>query len=107
MEYSGSGNWYAPKQLEAEGKFVMGNVNRRASRVPKERIGGLDDGAMESRRVGRGGAGNFIWEAEMEKRALAEKEKKVEEIHMDILKGVEAGLAKPGKAFLKAEIVKE
>jgi len=43
----------------------------------------------------------------MAKKAEADKVKKEEAIHKGIMKDVEAGLAKPGKAFLKAEILKE
>lgn len=46
-------------------------------------------------------------EKELEKKRQLEKKQQEETIHADILKDVEAGLARPGKAFLKAEVLKE
>jgi hypothetical protein len=64
-------------------------------------------GDRESRWVGRGGAGNFVRETEAEARARRQKVVIENRLQESVAKNVEAALAKPGKAFLKADVLKE
>jgi hypothetical protein len=57
--------------------------------------------------MGRGGAGNFAWETEGEARAKREAVERESRLQESVLKDVDAILTKPGKAFLKADVVKE
>lgn len=68
--------------------------------------GGGHSGVAKS---GRGGAGNFDWAGEREKaEELAKKEREQQaSIQQDILRNIEKGLAKPGRAVLKNETIKE
>jgi hypothetical protein len=61
----------------------------------------------ENRLIGRGGAGNFVWETEADIRAKRDGAKKQTSIAEDVAKDVEAMLAKPGRAVLRADGLKE
>jgi hypothetical protein len=62
---------------------------------------------LPTARTGRGGAGNFVWEDEAREKAQKAAEDRERGIQESAAKNVETLLAKPGKAVLKAETVKE
>jgi hypothetical protein len=95
----GAGNWFSPKDLNETGSFVTTDdpsVPAKAEKAAHTEI------VSETRHRGRGGAGNFIWSQEEEERQKRESEDKEIELKEMVAKDVEAGLAKPSRAFMYA-----
>jgi len=121
VNFSGAGNWYSPRDLVEGGTFVnttdtasvpssatpaeLSNATSIVGTVRNEPI--IGGGSGESRKMGRGGAGNFVWETEKERLSEEERKEREEAIQQSIQQDVEIGLAKPGRAVLKHETVKE
>jgi hypothetical protein len=95
---SGAGNWYSPPALAAAGTFANSGDGSTGA-VP--RIVKAAESGMQA--TGRGGAGNFVWGAEGGMPGGSESRAKEEAMRTDIVREVEAGLAKPGRVVLKAE----
>jgi len=110
----GAGNWFSPTTLATAGQFASSNKaitsssssSQQPSGSPNTRLA-LVPAEQPSRQVGRGGAGNFVWETEAEQKAKADAIEKAYRIHDRVLKDVEAQIAKPGRAILKADGLKE
>jgi hypothetical protein len=97
MGRGGAGNWFSPKDLNESGNFVTTDdpsATAKAEKVAQTEI------VSETRHRGRGGAGNFIWSQEDEERSKRESEDKEIELKEMVARDVEAGLSKPGRAFL-------
>jgi hypothetical protein len=97
MGRGGAGNWFSPKDLKETGDFVTtddASAPAKAEKLAQTEI------VSETRHRGRGGAGNFIWSQEDEERSKRENEDKEIELKEMVARDVEAGLAKPGRAFL-------
>lgn len=92
MGRGGSGNWYEPKVLAETGAFSAPEAPESAKPVPANK-----ELVSDTRRRGRGGAGNFVWDEEDNNRE-AEEVKEIELKEM-VVKDVEKGLTKPPRAM--------
>jgi hypothetical protein len=102
----GAGNWYSPATLGASGQFTSSGEDTSSPTTAQQAPLG-SAGEIPTRRAGRGGAGNFVWEDERQEKAKRAPEERDKGIHESAAKNVETLLAKPGKAVLKAKTVKE
>ncbi|KAF2029309.1 hypothetical protein EK21DRAFT_113040 [Setomelanomma holmii] len=108
MGRGGSGNWYKPSELEKDGTFTQPPDSTAIPTSSKPQISTPwhpEGQELPVARSGRGGAGNFVWKSEEEVRREQEgrelDEIKVKErVREDVERGVEEGLARPGKAIV-------
>jgi GTPase involved in cell partitioning and DNA repair len=110
MGRGGAGNWYQPTELQKEGTFTQA-VDATAiptSSKPQVSIPWHPEGQeLPVARNGRGGAGNFVWKSEEQKKGQSEdEEKRVEGMRDEVERSVEAGLTKPPGALLGRETQK-
>ncbi|KAF2264883.1 hypothetical protein CC78DRAFT_532751 [Lojkania enalia] len=107
MGRGGAGNWYQPKELSNEGTFTQTSDSTALPTTSTPNISTPwhpENQQMPIARVGRGGAGNFVWQdedKELERRGNEERVKKGLEEKVE--RDVEAGLAKPRAAVLGGE----
>ena len=92
MGRGGAGNWYSPKELSETGKFETSNQQGPVEKEP-----------AETRRTGRGGAGNFVWDDEENEKTRQQKEEMEIELKDMVAKDVEAGLPRPDRVFVRPE----
>jgi hypothetical protein len=104
MGRGGSGNWYEPKVLSQTGTFTTPDASSTTkpsslSDKDREAISG-----SETRKMGRGGAGNFVWSQEEEERRKEEGVKEIELKEM-VARDVEAALPRPERVVARKEKV--
>jgi hypothetical protein len=92
----------APASQLNNATSIAGTSSQGAARIQP-----IASGNRATPKMGRGGAGNFFWENEQERLEEVEKKEREEAIQQDILKHVDSGLARPGRAVLKHEYAKE
>jgi len=97
MGRGGAGNWYEPKELAKTGTFETSPEQTSIAGPPVDR-----EVVSDTRRRGRGGAGNFVYEEE-DQGAKQKKEEMEIELKDMVAKDVEAGLARPGRAYVRQE----
>jgi len=109
----GAGNWFSPANLTTAGAFTTTDKSAPPSssasskpRAPRS-VAQVPVAEQPSRITGRGGAGNFVWETEAEQKAKVDAIEKMYSIHDGVLRDVEEQLARPGKARLKADGLKD
>ncbi|CAN9225272.1 hypothetical protein CC77DRAFT_1017879 [Alternaria alternata] len=110
MGRGGAGNWYQPTELQKEGTFTQA-VDATAiptSSKPQISTPWHPEGQeMPVARSGRGGAGNFVWKSEEQKKGQRDdEERRIEGLRDEVERSVEAGLAKPPFALLGRETQK-
>lgn len=93
MGRGGAGNWYSPKELSQTGNFETSSQSTASEK----------DAGTETRRTGRGGAGNFVWDDEESEKNRQQKEETEIELKDMIAKDVEAGLPRPDRAFMRPD----
>ncbi|TID24392.1 hypothetical protein E2P81_ATG02695 [Venturia nashicola] len=89
MGRGGSGNWYEPKILAETGAFSAPEAPESTKPLQASK-----EGVSDTRRRGRGGAGNFVWD-EDESRNGKDGEVKEIELKEMVVRDVEKGLTKP------------
>lgn len=96
MGRGGSGNWYEPKVLAQTGQFSAPEAPEamKPIRADKEVV-------ADTRRRGRGGAGNFVWDEDGEEEESA-KEIELKEM---VVRDVEAQLPRPPRVVQRTEKV--
>jgi hypothetical protein len=100
----GAGNWYQPAELTAQGLEQVASPDATSPVSPPSTPGiGISKrvlgGAKPAYRGGRGGAGNYTDFAEEERRRREREEVERRETEERITRDVEAGLARPPKAY--------
>ena len=95
--FSGAGNWSSSREL-SESESIASTTDPTSVRSTS-----ANQGSGETRYIGRGGAGNYQWNAEKEARAKQEIEQKEFELKELVKKDVETGLTPPNKAYLGNE----
>jgi hypothetical protein len=108
MGRGGAGNWYQPASLEKGGVFSQPADATAIPTAAKPQISTPwhpEGQEMPVARAGRGGAGNFVWKnAVGDKGDVEGEEKKFREVvALEVERGVEAGLQRPGAAVLSGE----
>ncbi|QDS73691.1 hypothetical protein FKW77_003033 [Venturia effusa] len=90
MGRGGSGNWYEPKTLAETGAFSAPEApeSTKPLHASKEIV-------SDTRRRGRGGAGNFVWDEGGDEKEAAREEVKEIELKEMVARDVEAGLMRP------------
>jgi len=91
----GAGNWFQPAELSSQGLVQAANSSATATEAPRK-------GAVLSKptyRGGRGGAGNYVDFAAQEREKREEEERRRREMEARIGMDVEAGLARPARAY--------
>jgi hypothetical protein len=99
MGRGGSGNWYEPKILAQTGNFSAPEApeSLKAIRADKEVV-------TDTRRRGRGGAGNFVWDEDADGEGAGESVKEIELKEM-VVRDVEAQLPRPPRVVQRTEKV--
>ncbi|KAF2273638.1 uncharacterized protein EI97DRAFT_382968 [Westerdykella ornata] len=105
MGRGGAGNWYQPHELSHSGSFNQTSDSTAApSATSKPQVStpwhpeGVE---LPVARAGRGGAGNFVWKQEEEKRKEEEREEEeTRRIEGEVERVVAEGLKMPARAVL-------
>ncbi|KAH4897295.1 hypothetical protein HBI80_198170 [Parastagonospora nodorum] len=108
MGRGGTGNWYQPTELQKEGTFTQPSDSTAIPTSSKPQVSTPwhpESQELPVARSGRGGAGNFVWKSEEQVRREREGRemdeiKKKEKVSLEVERGVEAVLARPGQARL-------
>jgi hypothetical protein len=105
MGRGGAGNWYQPASLQKEGVFSQPADATAIPTAVKPQISTPwhpEGQEMPVARTGRGGAGNFLWKSG-EQGGEGEEKRAREEVALEVERGVDAGLKRPGAAVLSGE----
>jgi hypothetical protein len=111
MGRGGAGNWFQPKELQKDGTFTQPTDSTAIPTTSTPQISTPwhpEGQELPVARSGRGGAGNFVWRSEEEIRREKEGReldelKKREVVRESVERGVDEGLARPGKAVVGGE----
>lgn len=87
MGRGGSGNWYEPKILVETGAFSAPEAPEASKPLQASK-----EVVSDTRRRGRGGAGNFVWDEDENRETEEVKEIELKEM---VVRDVEAGLTRP------------
>lgn len=104
MGRGGAGNWCQPAELEREGEFTQPLDSTALPTSSKPLVSTPwhpETQELPVARVGRGGAGNFVWkDEERERKRAIEQEKVKAQVDEKVERDVELGLAKPPSVVL-------